>query len=550
MFSKGEIVKLKMFVGLSSMVVIQLCTILLAMSCATPQITDNTSDGKLNSPTLISPTNQNNIKPNVLVIYTDDHRYTGVHALGGQGVQTPHIDALAKNGIAFTNTFLMGSFSGATCIPSRATLLTGRNLFELDGIGANIPKEHVTLGEAFMSEGYYSYHVGKWHQDFSSLARSFHDGAKVVGKPRYLTDQYRMPFSDWEPDGNYKEENCYLLEYDTDGNPIRRPLNSEDKRGPTGTEKTGPHVSKVLADEAADFIMTYQREQPFFMYLAFPTPHDPRQAPQVYQDMYPIEEVELPPSYMPQHPFDNGHIVLRDELLAPWPRTPEIAKKHLADYYAIITHTDAQIGRVVEALKKQSLYKNTIIVFAGDSGLAVGNHGLMGKQNIYDEDGLHAPLIISGKLLDEEHKGLRIDASCYIHDIMPTVCDLAGVALPTTVSGESLVPVIRGVKENIRENTYHAYRQHQRAFREGDYKLIEYVRAPDSKKSGEEFIVGSRVTQLFNIADDPWEVFNLADFPEYKSIVRSMRASMKAKSIELQDFADGKRTKYNFWDYY
>ncbi len=137
---------------------------------------------------------QQSVKPNVLMIYTDDHRFSGVHALGNQGVKTPNLDELANKGLSFTKTYLMGSFSGATCIPSRAMLLTGRDLFSLDGIGRNIPTTHQTMGEAFMDAGYYAHHVGKWHQDFRSLARSFNGGGKVSGKPRYLTDQYRMPY--------------------------------------------------------------------------------------------------------------------------------------------------------------------------------------------------------------------------------------------------------------------------------------------------------------------------------------------------------------------
>ncbi len=489
-------------------------------------------------------------KLNVLIIYTDDHRYTGVHALGGEAVKTPYLDKLADRGIAFTNTYLMGSFSGATCKPSRAMLHTGRDLFKLDGTAHNLPTSHTTLGEAFMNSGYHAHFIGKWHNDLKSLARSFNSGGKLCGKPRYLTDQFRMPYSDWHEDGIYPREDCYLLEYDEQGEVFRRPITKDDKRGPTGTEKTGPHVSEVLADEAANFIQEYDKKQPFFMYLAFPTPHDPRQAPQKYHDMYPLDEIELPPSYMPQHPFDNGHIVIRDELLAKWPRTHQIAKQHLSDYYAIITHLDDQIGLVIAALKESGMYENTIIVMAGDSGLGVGNHGLLGKQNIYDEDGIHVPFIISGKMLKEEDKGRRFDALCYIHDIMPTVCELAGIPIPETVSGKSLVPIINGEVEQIRDYTYHAYRQHQRAYRKGDFKLIEYVRAPDSHRDRGDFIVGSRVTQLFNIAKDPWETFNLADFPDYQEIVSSMRVEMEEKSIELGDKADGKRTNVDFWEYY
>lgn len=491
-----------------------------------------------------------NSKPNVLIIYTDDHRYTGVHALGKQSVKTPHLDKLAESGIVFTRTYLMGSFSGATCIPSRAMLHTGRNLFQLEGNGYTIPKDHTMVGEAFMQAGYYAHFVGKWHQDMKSLARSFHSGGKVSGKPRYLVDQYRMPFSDWRADGNYRPEYCYLLQYDDEGRVFRRPMTKNDKRGPTGTEKTGPHVSEVLADEAAEFIHTYQKSQPFFMYLAFPTPHDPRQAPLKYQAMYPVDDIILPPSYMPQHPFDNGHIVLRDEKLAPWPRTHQIARQHLADYYAIITHLDAQIGRVISALKENGRYNNTLIVMAGDSGLAVGNHGLLGKQSVYDEDGIHVPFIISGWAVKTEHRGRREEALCYIHDIMPTICDLADIPTPKTVTGKSLVPVIEGKVEHIRSSTYHAYRQHQRAYRKGDYKLIEYVRAPDSDRNRGEIVAGSRVTQLFNLAHDPWETFNLADFPEYQAMVTEMRADMRKNAVELGDNADGQRTKVDFWDYY
>ena len=489
-------------------------------------------------------------KPNVIVIYTDDHRYTGVHALGGMQVKTPTLDRLAENGVAFTNAYMQGAFSGATCIPSRSMLLTGRNLFQLDGIGRNIPKEHTTMGEAFMNAGYYAYHVGKWHQDSKSLSRSFNDGAKVSGMPAYLTDQYRMPYHDWNTEGNFKPENCYLLEYDENGKVKSRPLTKEDKRGPTADETHGPHVSEVLADEAVSFISGYNKKQPFFMYLAFPTPHDPRQAPKKFKDMYPEEEIELPPSYMLQHPFDNGHIVLRDELLAPWPRTEEIAKQHLSDYYAIISHLDAQIGRVIEALKEGGEYENTIVVMAGDSGLGVGNHGLLGKQSVYDEDGIHIPFIISGGVLDKETHGKRVDAFCYNFDIFPTICEMAGIETPVTVTGNSLVPLVSGEKKEHYQDMYYAYRQHQRAYRKGNFKLIEYVRAPDYDRQRGDIVTGSRVTQLYNLADDPWEAFNLADFPEYTEKVNELRKEMKAKAQKVGDYADGKRTKFNFWEYY
>lgn len=490
-----------------------------------------------------------NKKPNVLVIYTDDHRFSGVHALGGQAVITPNMDALAYEGITFTNTYLMGSFSGATCIPSRAMLHSGRQLFKLQGQGHVIPKEHQTIGETFGKAGYNTHMVGKWHQDNAVLARSFQSGDKVMSRGVYLVDHFRMPLWDWKKDGQYKKEEGYLLVYDENGDVVRRAVSKDDKRGPIGTENNGPHTSEIFADNAINYIEAYDEKDPFFMYLAFHAPHDPRQAPEAYKAMYPVDQIQLPPSYMSQHPFDNGHLFLRDEKLAVWPRTPLVAKQQLSDYYAIITHLDAQIGRVIAALKATGKYDNTLIVFAGDSGLAVGNHGLMGKQNIYDEDGVHVPFILSGGPIKQ--KGVRIDALSYIHDIYPTTCDFVGIKIPESVTGKSLLPVINGEKNQVRDYTYHAYMQFQRAYRKGEFKLIEYVRADESDKERGEYKSGSRVTQLFNVANDPWETQDLSFFPQYQETVAQMRKEMKEKSIELGDKKESiYGEKYDFWDYY
>jgi arylsulfatase A-like enzyme len=487
-------------------------------------------------------------KPNVLVIYTDDHRHTGVHALGGEQVKTPNMDALIADGISFNNAYLMGAFTGATCVPSRAMLLTGRQLFELDGVGGSIPVGHKTMGEAFKSGGYNTYMVGKWHQDNQSLARSFDDGATVMSRGIYLVDHFRMPCWDWKKDGDYKKEEGYLITYDASGKEVKRLVTKDDVRGPFGTEADGPHTSEIYAREASKYIKNYKEKNPFMMYLAFHAPHDPRQAPQEYKDMYPQENIKLMPSYMSQHPFDNGHIVLRDEELAPWPRTPEIARQQLADYYAIITHLDDQIGKVIATLKESGQYENTLIVFAGDSGLAVGNHGLLGKQNIYDEDGVHIPFVLSGGFIKD--KGRTSEAFCYNYDIFPTICDLVGIAKPESVTGKSLLPVINKESETMRSFTYHAYRQHQRAYRKGDFKLIEYVRTKDSSKNDGEFESGSRVTQLFNFKKDPWETLNLAVFPEYKALLAEMNDGLKKTAKELGDSKENTEQDYDFWDAY
>ena len=161
--------------------------------------------------------------------------------------------------------------------------------------------------------------------------------------------------------------------------------------------------------------------------------------------MYDPEAVDLPPNYKPEHPFDNGELRIRDEMLADFPRTPaEIRRRHNAEYYAMISHLDAQIGRVLDVLDAKGLADETIVVLAGDNGLAIGRHGLMGKQNMYDHS-VHVPLLMRGPGVPQ---GEIRDAQCYLLDIYPTLCDLtpAGIPMspPPSRVPESLAPVLNG----------------------------------------------------------------------------------------------------------
>ena len=253
------------------------------------------------------------------------------------------------------------------------------------------------------------------------------------------------------------------------------------------------------------------------MYISYTAPHDPRMAPKEYKDMYDASKITLPENFMPEHPFDNGELKIRDEKLASWPRTPNEIRRHIAEYYAMITHLDAQIGRVIEKLKETGQYENTIIIFAGDNGLALGQHGLMGKQNLY-EHSVHVPLIMSGPGIG---KGQRRDAFCYLLDIFPTLCQLCDIEIPETVEGHSLAGVIRNPKHRIRKNLLFAYRDFQRAVRDKKYKLIEY------------YVKGKRTTQLFDIKTDPWELHNLADDPKHlKNLTRLRKKLGRWKELD------------------
>ncbi len=167
-----------------------------------------------------------------------------------------------------------------------------------------------------------------------------------------------------------------------------------------------------------------QREEPFFMYLAFNAPHDPRQSPQSYLDRYPVEQVSVPENFQPLYPFADAIGCgkgLRDERLAPFPRTPHAVQVHRREYYALITHMDAQIGRILESLQATGKADNTWIFFSADHGLAVGQHGLLGKQNMYDHS-VRVPFMVVGPNVAADR---RIDEPIYLQDVMPTTLELA-----------------------------------------------------------------------------------------------------------------------------
>jgi arylsulfatase A-like enzyme len=248
------------------------------------------------------------------------------------------------------------------------------------------------------------------------------------------------------------------------------------------------------AEDVIKFLGEHNGAKPFFIYLAPQVPHDPRLAPERFVKLYDPAKISLPKNFLPEHPFDNGELKVRDELLAAIPRTPEEMRKHLADYYATISHLDFEVGRILETVKGRGWLENTVVIYSSDQGLSVGGaHGLMGKQNLYEE--FKSPLIVAGPGVPHGESGALV----YLHDLYPTILRLAGAAVPSTTEGSDLGPVIRGEKPRVRETLLGAYRDVQRMVRDERWKLIKY----DAK--------GDRHTQLFDLQADPYELKNLAD---------------------------------------
>jgi arylsulfatase A-like enzyme len=457
-------------------------------------------------------------RPNVLFIFTDDQRFDTISALGNPEIDTPNLDALVAEGTSFTNACIMGGTHPAVCMPSRAMMLTGRTLFSIERQGQRIPPQHTALPEWFGCNGYATAHVGKWHQDRESHTRCFSTGAKIFGFRNgwyeACNGHWHIPVHDYDPVGEYAPQGGYD---DPPVEPFQSPFET--------TKEEGRHSVEVFTDAAVEFLRSYPNSQqaadgkPFFLYLAHIAPHDPRQYPARFRDRYNRDTVSLPPNFATEHPFDNGELLIRDELLEAHPRRPEAVRQHIADYYALIAFVDEQIGRVREALKQSGQADNTIIVFAGDNGLAVGRHGLMGKQNLY-EHSVRVPLILAGPGISP---GRRSDAGCYLLDIFPTLCDLSNLETPGTVEGRSLLPAIRDGSTPIRDVLHFAYCDCQRGVRKGRHKLIEYV------------VNGRRTTQLFDLSHDPWETRNLADLEDSAEVLAELRDELRNWPEELGD---------------
>jgi arylsulfatase A-like enzyme len=239
-------------------------------------------------------------------------------------------------------------------------------------------------------------------------------------------------------------------------------------------------------------------------------------AAEKYMALYERDKIPLPKNYLPLHPFNNGEQFVRDELLAGFPRTEDEVRKHLHDYYATITAMDHHIGRLFAALKQLGMYDNTIFVYSADHGLAIGSHGLFGKQNLY-EDGMKPPFIFAGPDIP---KG-ETQALAYLYDIFPTIVDLVGAAIPSGLDGKSLKPVIEGKASGVRDTLFLSYRDVQRAVRDNRWKLIRYPQV--------------NVTQLFDLERDPHEITNLADRPEHAERIKSLTAEMQRWQKELGD---------------
>jgi arylsulfatase A-like enzyme len=373
-------------------------------------------------------------------------------------------------------------------------LHTGRLLEGLAKAGRYIPKEHTMLGEILKGKGYETYGIGKWHNGTESYARSFSNGAEIFFGG--MDDHWNVPANNFDPTGKY----------DKKIKKSRNPYNTNETMTYSCDHITpGKHSSELFSDASINFLENRDKDKPFFLYTAFMAPHDPRTMPKKYLDMYNPEEITMPGNYMPDHPFEFSGIDTRDERLAPHPRTKPIVLKHLTEYYAMVTHLDACIGRILDKVEEQGLAEDTLIIFAADNGLAVGSHGLFGKQNLY-EHSIRVPLIISGPGLPRNE---RRTEPVLIADLNPTILDFLNIDIPKTCEAVS-INISSENATQARDRLYLRYRNDIAGLKHAGYKLIKYL-LPD----------GIRLS-LFDLKNDPLELNDLSKNPEFAGKIASM----------------------------
>ncbi|MEM7385525.1 MAG: sulfatase-like hydrolase/transferase [Verrucomicrobiota bacterium] len=467
-------------------------------------------------------------KPNVLFILTDDQSPHTLGVYGNKVCHTPNIDRIGNEGMVFHDAHHMGSWSGAVCLPSRTMIMTGRQVWRL-------PRRKKKGAAA---QGFNADEIAK---------RSMGAVFNAAGYDTFRTCKRGNTFG---------PANAYFT--------VRH--DRADKR--SGDDENG---SAFHGDRAMDFLNDREKagdEDPFLMFFGFSHPHDPRngkpgllkkygaenrkEPPTTFNPMAP----ELPVNYLPAHPFFHGHPNLRDEVRVPGvlkSRTEAAVRNEKGREYACIENIDIQVGRVLDKLEELGQVKNTYVIFTSDHGMSVGRHGLMGKQNLYEHT-WRVPFLVRGPGIKA---GTSASGFIYLMDVLPTLCDLAGIARPEGVDGLSFRPVLEGKKDRVRDLLYGVYcggtKPGMRSVKTADgWKMIKY-----------DVMNGAvRETQLFNLKENREEFLKEHRLPETVALTghspephqvdlaEDVAFGDKRKEMERLLQAEMKRLKdpFDLWD--
>ena len=454
-------------------------------------------------------------RPNVLLIYTDDHAQWAVGAYGNKDVHTPTMDRLAAEGVRFTQ-----GFTKPVCSPSRAMLLSGQYSHRLGipdyipygnpvHIDNGLPAGTPTIASVLKSVGYTTGLVGKWHLGYGEKYYPRRFGFDTAEGYRYIA-----PGKRYDQGGQ--------IPYMVDGREAER-------FGKSST--VASDCTTILSDRAIAFLQS-NRENPFFLFLSFYRPHL---------------------AWLPVPDEDLAHYKDRPLAVPSPPAESSVSSDKLREltglYYANITSADRNMGRVFDALDELGLTENTIVIFIGDNGFMVGQHGLLGKGNarrlhvdgrerISRERGTRANMFDDSVLVPfivrwpgVVKPGTACDALVSTVDILPTLAEIAEVEAPRNIDGRSLLPLLEGRPNVAWRDAYcdtydmiylgdHGEKPHIRMIRSDDWKLLLY-----HDEQGKPLDNGSR-HELFHLEADPGELTNLYGKPSARHIQHKLEARL------------------------
>jgi len=423
-------------------------------------------------------------KPNILLLFSDDHQSDLINALGNPYIKTPNLDKLIQEGTTFTQTFT----ETPTCVPSRASLLTGCSSLTHKSF---YPKYAGTGNESLQKwpqtmkdEGYTTFWTGKWNA-YGNPEKWGIDKVSRISKAGMGSHTK-----------TFKENDSMITGFS----------------------------SELYADAAIRFLNEKQ-SKPFFLTVAFNAPHDPRTPPQEYKDMYNPMEVPLPANFYSEYPYEDGYKNIRDEKLLPFPRNVDSVRNEIALYYGMISHMDTQIGRILKTLDDNGLAKNTIVIYASDNGLAVGHHGLLGKMSFYRHS-LNVPLIIKGVGIP---KNVKTDSYVYLSDLFPTICDITGIDIPETVEFKSFLPILKGDSTIINEYMFGALSNLKRSVTTKKFKLIRHYYSKKENSGTDEYL-------FYDLENDPLEIVNQVKNSKYSQEISRLKKVLANWQKEKNDF--------------
>lgn len=417
-------------------------------------------------------------RPNIIFLLTDDQRWDTLGCMGNRIVQTPNIDRLASQGVVFERCFVTTSI----CMTSRASILTGQYAarhgiwdFQTSLAPAQLAQ---TYPAQLKKAGYHIGFIGKWG----------------VGKP---------PSDLFDYDKSFPGQGKYFQRIG--GKTV--------------------HLNDLMSDQALEFLGQTPKDRPFCLAVSFKAPHvqdgDPRQflyEPRL-ESLY--QDVTIPPAPLSDPAFFDAlpEFLKTSEGRVRWQlrfATPEMYQRSVKGYYRLISGVDDIVGRIVEKLQKTGVADNTIIVFTGDNGFYLGEHGLAGKWFAHEES-IRVPLVVYDPRLPASQRGKRSEAMVLNIDLAPTLLAMAGLNAPASMQGQSLLPLVRGEKPEWRTEFFyeHLFRHPKIPCSEGvrdqRYKYVRYV---DAKPPYEE---------LYDLRTDPNEALNLAGAPDHAATLQRMR---------------------------